>query len=71
VTGIVVTVGIPVEQIGVVIGKMDEFIELEEGEFDFDRITPEELEITQKIDVEKINEELEKTQPLIIGEEHE
>ena len=50
---------------------MEEFIELEEGEFDFDRITPEELEVTQKIDVEKINEELEKTQPLIIGEEHE
>ena len=50
---------------------MEEFIELEEGEFDFDRIIPEELEVTQKIDVEKINEELEKTQPLIVGEEHE
>ena len=70
-TGILEAIGILAEQIGVVIGKMEEFIELEEGEFDFDRITPEELEVTQKIDVEKINEELEKTQPLIIGEEHE
>ena len=64
-------VGIPEVQIGEVIGKMKEIIELEEGEFDFDRITREDLEVTQKIDVEKINEELEKTQPLIIGEEHE
>ena len=70
-TGILEAIGILAEQIGVVIGKMEEFIELEEGEFDFDRITPEELEVTQKIDVEKNNEELEKTQPLIIGEEHE
>ena len=64
-------VGIPEVQIGEVIGKMKEIIELEEGEFDFDRITREDLEVTQKIDVEKINEELEKTQPLIIGENHE
>ena len=50
---------------------MEIITELEKGEIELDLITDEDLEVTKKIDVEKINDELEKTQELFLGEEDE
>ena len=50
---------------------MEIITELEPGEEELDLWTPEDLEKTQKVDVKKINEELEKTQNIFAGEENE
>lgn len=66
--------GILVEQIGEVIGKMEIITELEKGEIELDLLSGndiEELEDTKEIDVDMINDELEKTQNIFIGEENE
>ncbi len=50
---------------------MEIITELEKGEIELDLITKDDLEDTKEIDVEKINEELEKTQNIFIGVENE
>ncbi len=50
---------------------MEIITELEKGERELDLITDEDLEDTKKIDVQKINEELEKTKDLFVGVEDE
>ena len=50
---------------------MEIITELEKGEIELDLITDDDLEETKKIDVNKINEQLEKTQNLLVGEENE
>jgi len=42
-----------------------------EADLDFDIITRDDLEKTKEIDVSAINEELEKTMSIIIGDENE
>ena len=50
---------------------MEIITELEKGEIELDLITDDDLEETKKIDVNRINEQLEKTQNLLVGEENE
>lgn len=56
---------------------MEIVTELEKGEIELDLFNPKDLEIvenledTMEIDIDQINEDLEKTQSINIGEENE
>ena len=49
---------------------MEIITELEKGEKELDLMIPEDLEATKEIDIDKINEELEKTQIIELGEDN-